>query len=134
MAVDVARNNRGTSIKYLLLGCLHLVVLYYEYMKKKEVIHNDALKQYEKACDNLAHFFAKKYFGRDYDMYWVAENIGDTVFINDYFFDVQDMYTYLKLKATSKQMFGHYDFIIEAYATGTTRLTFHSWKRLSKKK
>jgi hypothetical protein len=67
------------------------------------------LKQYEVAVQELAEYFAKRYFKKDYEMYWVADEIGGTLCVNDYFFDVYDIAYFVKYNYSAKDMFEYYD-------------------------
>lgn len=79
-------------------------------------IKSEFLKEYERACDNFSQYFAAKYFGKDYgdfDMWWVAEEIGGVLHINDYFFNMDDMVAYVKYGYSKEKMFQHYEWAME---------------------
>ena len=67
------------------------------------------IKEYEKACQKIAQEINKKYFEGEAEIDWVAEDIGGVLMIADYFFDVDEMITALKYKATEKQFFDWYN-------------------------
>jgi hypothetical protein len=71
------------------------------------------IKQYEQSCNLLGNYFAQRYFGKDYEQWWVADDVTGTMYINDRFFSVLDMYQYIKHKYTAEQMFKRYDDEIE---------------------
>ena len=55
------------------------------------------LKQWEQATDNLRGVFIEKYFSDvSVDSYWVGDEIGGILFINDFFFNLSNMVDYLK--------------------------------------
>ncbi len=73
--------------------------------------NNDYLKQYENAVEQITITFANKYFGKHYEYKvsdWVAKEIGGVICINDYWFSVDDMISFMKYKYTKKLMFAHY--------------------------
>jgi len=72
------------------------------------------LTKWEKATNELANAFRRKYFdqiGSDY--YWIADEIGGTYHINDYFFSLRDMVDFLRYKYSEKDMFDYYDYELE---------------------
>jgi hypothetical protein len=74
----------------------------------KKEINKEVIKQWEEATNHLMHFFAEKYFGKDYEQFWVSDNIGDVCFINDCFFTVENMCDFLKYRYSNKDMFAWY--------------------------
>lgn len=70
------------------------------------------IKNWEKATQELAEAFARKYYtyeedGEEYfdvDMYWAGDEIGDILFIDDNFYNVDRMLKALKLDATYDQL------------------------------
>jgi hypothetical protein len=68
---------------------------------------------YEKACNNIAKKFIKRYFGNNVDWEWIAEDIGGIIQVADYFFNPDRMITALRYKATEKQLFDYYDMQLE---------------------
>lgn len=83
----------------------------------KKITHKDLIKDWEYATDSIAEEFARKYFGRDAELWWVADQVGGVLFINDYFFNIDRMVDSLKYKATRKQMFDYYDMELEHMST-----------------
>lgn len=88
------------------------------------------IDDYEHACEKIAIFFAKKYFG-DYYEYssgdWGWQNIGGVININDYYFNVDQMLHYLKYKYSKKQMFEHYNYYLDG-----GEVCIRDWKKLKK--
>lgn len=70
------------------------------------------IKNWEKATQELAEAFARKYYTYEEDeeeyfnadMYWVGDEIGDCFIINDDFYSVDRMLKALKLNATYDQL------------------------------
>lgn len=69
------------------------------------------LKQFDDATDKLADAFVKKYFGKDYEYFWIGSQNKDreVLVINDYFFNLGRIVDALRYKATEKQLFGYQD-------------------------
>ena len=77
---------------------------------------NKELKNYYKAIEDLTKLFCKKYFDGVY-VYdkndWVADDIGDVICINDYWFNMSDIELSIKYEATKEELLGWYDSILE---------------------
>ena len=96
-------------------------------MSRKDIL----LQDWEYATDTIAKFFADKYFspqGRE-DDYWVADDIGGTYYVADYFFSAQDMVDYLKYKYTKNQMFQHYDESLDLACKDMPIINIRNWKK-----
>ena len=65
---------------------------------------------WEDATGSLKLLFVDKYFGRDAESWWVADGIGGVLFVNDYFFDLNDIVEFLKYGYPAKKMFEYYDY------------------------
>ena len=79
-------------------------------MKKKINIEN-----YENACKEMAEIFIKKYFGRieDCDYWFVADDPSGVLYVNDYWFNISDIYSFLREKYSIKDMFAYYSYSLE---------------------
>lgn len=87
--------------------------------------------KWEQATDELARQFALKYFGKDYDLWWIADEIASIACINDdYFFDVKDMADFLRYNYTKKSMFEYYQYAIDWYenADDDSKLNIKNWR------
>jgi hypothetical protein len=91
--------------------------------KDKDVVH-----QFECGVDKLMIYFAHKYFGKDYEQFWVGDKIGDVCFINDCFFSIEDMCDFLKYRYSKKDMFDYYYFRLDAYEKTTIVPCIRDWK------
>lgn len=94
-------------------------------MKKKT---KDVIAKYEDACNGVALLFADTYFDT-YDMDWIGDDVGGVLGINDYFFNMEDMLTFLKENATKDEVFDYYDANITAHVTGGRIGTFRYWRQ-----
>lgn len=79
-----------------------------------------AVKEWQEATQKLAEAFTQKYFDCFPDCYWVANEIGGVYFINDYFFNVEQMRDALLWDVESELLFDWYSDCIE----GDCRLNF----------
>lgn len=67
------------------------------------------IKDWEYETDKIAEEFARKYFGKDNDNWWVADEIGGVLCVGDYFFSLERILDALKYGATRKQLFDYYE-------------------------
>ena len=65
------------------------------------------LQNWYKATDKLAKSFADYYFGDATDVYWISDDVGSVLVINDYFFGMTDIVDYIQYKYSEKDMFDH---------------------------
>ena len=77
-------------------------------MKSRNKTQKHLLKMYESHASLLAIEFASKYFGKDFDFYWIGKEIG-VAEINGRFFNMNDMYEAMRYKLTRAQLFAWYD-------------------------
>lgn len=89
------------------------------------------LKNYETACQLLADHFTIHYFGKDIsDMWWVSDDIGGVLAVNDYFFDIEMMRDFLRYRYSKKMMFEYYDAKLEADTKGKTIANIKNWRQI----
>jgi len=90
---------------------------------------------YEEVCDLVARKFAKKYFGKDADYYWIADEIGGVIEIADRFYSITDMVEFIRYKYSAKMMFRYYDEKLDADMKGKEfPYNIYSYKKLCKNK
>ena len=91
------------------------------------------LRNWEKATQELINYFLKKYFTeKDYepDWYWIADEIGGTLFVNDYFFNLEDIVQFLRYEYTAKDMFAYYDYALDNAKKNKILINIQNWKKL----
>lgn len=97
--------------------------------------HKDTsfLREWSEATENLAEYFASFYFGKDFTKYWVADEIGGCLVVNeDYFFNVGDMFEFLYFGYNVKQMFDYYHYALDCHEKKESPLNIKSWRKLRK--
>ena len=69
------------------------------------------LTNWEKETNILRNIFIEKYFGEvdEYDFWWIGEEIGGTLAVNDYFFNLERILDALRYNASKKKFFDYYD-------------------------
>jgi hypothetical protein len=88
------------------------------------------LKSWEKITQELTDLFIKKYFGKDAEWYWVADEIGGVLYVNDRFFNLSDIVDFLKCGYTPKQMFRYYDYRLENQEKGKPVINIKNYLKL----
>lgn len=73
------------------------------------------LHEWEDSTDDLVNYFISKYFGNfeDSEHWWVADEIGGVLYVNDYWFSVSDIVDFIRYKYSKKMMFKYYDYKLE---------------------
>ena len=83
--------------------------------------HQKELNLYYQGCETIKEEFIQKYYvskdipREDVDDYWIADDIGGVLSINDYFHSMNDMVGALKLNCPKKRFFEWYDYSLENY-------------------
>ena len=90
-------------------------------------------KQWEIATQNITNIFTEKYFkGVISDIYWVADEVGGVLTVNDYFFNLSDIIDFIRYDYKVEDMFEYYDYRCKKYLQGKETLNIKSWKELNK--
>ena len=82
-------------------------------------MNKNILKQFDDVTDELAKYFVEKYFGKDFlfdnDYYFVGSQDEDreVLAVNDYFFNLEDIVSFIRYKYTIKELFEYYDYALE---------------------
>lgn len=72
------------------------------------------LQAWEKATQELADAFVEKYYGEDAsEIFWVGDEIGDLLMINDYCWNVGNMVDAFRWKCSKKRLLEWYELCIE---------------------
>lgn len=76
------------------------------------ITENKAINRWEKATNELVDIFVDYYFGKENEpeVWWVADDIGGVLFVNDYFFDLNRIREALMYKASKRKLFDFYDY------------------------
>lgn len=86
-------------------------------MKKNKILEN-----WEKATQELTDYFLKKYFfskeGYEPNWYWIADLVGETLSVNDYFFNLDRIVEAIRYNSTYEQLIGFYDLELEFFSKG----------------
>jgi len=100
------------------------------------------LQKYEDSCERLVWDFFYKYWlsGKDkiqkdeIDYYWVADQVGGTLSVNDYFFNMDDIVQAMRLKPSREQFFAYQSYCIDqAMEKDGIRYNLKSWIALKSK-
>jgi hypothetical protein len=106
-------------------------------MKKKDLtteLAMDAIERWEDVVNEISVYFAGKYFPKDAEMWWVSEEVGSVMFINDYFFNPQDMIDFLRYRYSVSKMFEYYWYALKTTEEGGSPINIKNYKKLIKEK
>ena len=84
------------------------------------------IKELEKAITKFTDYFIKRYFGKDVDMFWVGDEVGDVLYVNDYFFDLNKMIDYVKYDYSFDELYDHYHYFTEFEGSP---INIKNWKK-----
>lgn len=96
---------------------------------------NDLLESFDFAANQIARYFTRRYFGKpgDVDFFWIGNDVGGMAHINDMFFTLEDMLTYLKNNASRRMMSEYYWYVLDEADNGRSPLKFKAFKHNKKK-
>lgn len=97
-------------------------------------VNKSILERWENVSDDLAKYFVEKYFGKDAEQWWVADMIGSVLYVNDHFFDMEDICEFIRHKYSAKDMFKYYDYSQALSEKGEFPVNIKHWKKLCKNK
>lgn len=81
----------------------------------------NAVQNYENACEDIVKEFLSIYLVdleedytlEDIDWWWIADGVGEVMYVDDYFFGIHDMVTALRLDIPKEIFFAWYEKSIE---------------------
>lgn len=88
----------------------------------------NTLKVWELYTQQLADEFVLKYFDKDADYRWIANEVGGVLFVNDCFFNLKDMVDFIRYKYSKKKMFKYYEYMLDTYETREVRINIKHFK------
>jgi hypothetical protein len=92
-------------------------------MKK---IKPEYIEEWEEATENLKEYFVDKYF-KDAEYWWVADEVGGVLYVNDYFFDLADVVDYIRYNYPRKKMFEYYEYQLKCDGEGVTPINIKNY-------
>jgi len=100
-------------------------------MKKKEL-----LKNWEEETNIVTREFVRKYFGKDADYYWIADDVGGVLNVGDYFFNLDRIIESIRYSATIHDLFTFYDMEMDSACGLTDKLSinFRTFIKLNRSK
>lgn len=102
--------------------------------KEMNMNKNFILGVWEQATSELTGQFIDKFFGKNATWYWVADQIGGVLSVNDYFFNLWDLVEFERYKVTKKQMFDYCEHKEDCMLKAERPMNIHSYLKLWKKK
>ena len=93
----------------------------------------DLIKNWEEATQAIATRFRNKYFSKDAEIWWVGDEIGGVLYINDHFFSLDNILISLRENVSITNMFGYYSFDLDSAMDNKTRINYKTWLKMIKK-
>lgn len=92
----------------------------------------NAIANWEWTTQEIANLFVEKYYGKRYEVeaWWVADEIGGVYFINDTFFNVDQMKDFLRFNYSKKKMFDYMDYQLDITSKGEIPWTIEVYKNV----
>lgn len=98
-----------------------------------------ALKSYQEECQNMADIFVEWYYcddditPADVELFWVADQIGGVLCINDDFWGMNELIDIFNLQPTEEQLFAWKHSDDEAISNGDIKINLRSYLMLNQK-
>lgn len=98
-------------------------------MKKDEI-----LTSWKNETQKLTNYFIERYYGFNFepDCYWVANEIGGILYINDSFFSLDDICNFIRYNYSKKEMFEYYDLRLKDQIKDKPFPNIENWRKLKK--
>lgn len=90
------------------------------------------VETWENATQNLAMSFVSKYWKEYPEVWWVGEEIGGVLFVNDYFFSIHNIVDFMRYNYSPKMMFEWMDYSLERYSVDDNPICIRDYKKLRK--
>jgi len=92
----------------------------------------NAIANWEWTTQEIANLFVEKYYGRKYEVeaWWVGGEVGGVYFINDTFFNLDQMRDFLRFNYPKKKMFDYMDYQLEITEKGEIPWTIEVYKNV----
>ncbi len=88
------------------------------------------LKNWEDETELLATYFINRYFGNDTEHYWVCDEIGSVLVVNDYFFNVGDMVEFIRGNYSKDKMFEYYDYSLRCHEDKKSPINIKTYRNI----
>ena len=92
----------------------------------------DIIQLWEESTTTLTKFFVYKYYGDDTEWHFVSDVIGDVLFVNDDFYNMDRILDALKLDATYEQLIEYNDMEMEATKDNPLKYNFKNFVEYGK--
>ena len=100
---------------------------------KNDMTIQEIVDEYEFMCDGISDVFIEKYFGtKEVESWWVADEPGGVLFVNNYFFNMSDIVDYLRYDYSTKKMFEYYEYSMDIQSEGGVPINIKHYKKLKK--
>jgi hypothetical protein len=92
-------------------------------------MNTEFLKEWERATENLKEYFVTRYF-KEGEYWWVADEIGGVLYVNDHFFNLSDIVDYIKHNYSQDKMFECYEYQMKCIEEKAVPINIKNYKKL----
>lgn len=85
------------------------------------------LSEWEIATNKLSQHFVTQYFDKDAEVWWVADDIGDVLVVNDYFFNLKQVVEFIKYRYSREMLFEYYEYSLNLAEKGKTPINIRCY-------
>ena len=86
---------------------------------------DNALKNYDTACTEIAEAFVNKYYNNTTSYDWI--DFGGVIEVCDYFWNLDKMVDYLRMNADKDKLFEFYEYQLDCGLKGETASNFKNY-------
>ena len=97
-----------------------------------KVQSKDIIKLWEESTATLTKVFVHKYYGDDTEWHFVSDVIGDVLFVNDDFYNMDRILEALRLNATYEQLMEYHEMEVEATKDNPLKYNFKNFVKYGK--
>ena len=92
----------------------------------------DIINLWEESTTTLTKFFVHKYYGDDAEWHFVRDLIGDILYVNDDFYNMDRILEALRLNATYEQLMEYHEMEVEATQDNPPKYNFKNFVKYGK--
>jgi len=91
---------------------------------------NIAIEEYDAICYRIVDIFVKKYFNKDAERWWVADEVGGGISIDNCYFSMTDILEYMKYGYSKKDMLKRANYALACAYKNISPTNIKNYKKL----
>ena len=89
------------------------------------------LQRWTNETKELGDLFVLHYFGKDAENWWVADEIGGVLYVNDCFFNLSDIVDFIRYHYSKSKMFEYYDYRLKCTEKKKLPINIKTYRQLA---